>query len=266
MNKTAQKETQEIITPELVEASAPIRRQEGSVVTPPQMMQLAIERGADIDQLERLMDLQQRWEEKEAKKSFSRALAAFKANPPKIVKDAQVDFTSKNTGERTSYDHATLGNVCNAIGGALSDHGLSYRWETIQEDGDITVTCILSHEDGHSESTPLTAAPDNSGKKNSIQAIGSTVTYLQRYTLLSATGMAVMGMDDDGRGGSEPIEKIEQWQVDNIKQLVIDAGVDSGVFDNWMKTVLKVECIEDLTADLFDRAVNKLEATLGANK
>ena len=31
-----------------------------------------------------------------------------------------------------------------------------------------------------------------------IQAIGSTVTYLERYTLLAVTGLAVAGTDTDG--------------------------------------------------------------------
>jgi hypothetical protein len=65
---------------------------------------------------------------------------------------------------------------------------------------------------GHSERTPLEASPDASGGKNGIQAVGSTVTYLQRYTLLSATGMAVQDQDDDGRGGKRmPEAEVEQW-------------------------------------------------------
>ena len=43
--------------------------------------------------------------------------------------------------------------------------------------------------------------PDNSGSKNSIQAIGSTTTYLQRYTLFSILGLAA-GEDDDGSAAS----------------------------------------------------------------
>jgi hypothetical protein len=54
---------------------------------------------------------------------------------------------------------------------------------------------------GHSERTTLSATADTSGSKNSIQAIGSTVTYLQRYTLLAAVGLAAGG-DDDGQAAS----------------------------------------------------------------
>ena len=60
------------------------------------------------------------------------------------------------------------------------------------------MTCVLTHVLGHSERVPMQSGRDESGGKNSIQGLGSTVTYLQRYTLLAATGMAVKGPDNDG--------------------------------------------------------------------
>jgi hypothetical protein len=72
-----------------------------------------------------------------------------------------------------------------------------------QREGRVHVTCIVTHERGHSETVTMDAPPDSSGKKNSIQQIASATTYLQRYTLLAATGMATKGMDDDGRGADD---------------------------------------------------------------
>ena len=47
----------------------------------------------------------------------------------------------------------------------------------------------------------MESTADTSGKKKSIQAIASAVSYLSRYTLLSACGMATLDMpDDDGQG------------------------------------------------------------------
>lgn len=170
-------------------------------VTPMAMLQLAVEKGASVDQLERLMGLQERYEANEAKKEFVAAMTRFKENPKIIEKNATVDFTSQKG--RTHYKHATLANVCDVIGPALSEVGISHRWETEQlEGGMIRVTCILTHARGHSERVWLQAGRDESGNKNNIQAVGSTVTYLQRYTLLAATGMAVADQrDDDGRAG-----------------------------------------------------------------
>ena len=161
----------------------------------------AVQRGTDPATIKALMDLAERHEANEARKAFVAALTAFKNDPPEIFKTKNVSFG----GGKAAYKHATLADVSTIIGAALSKVGISHRWDTEQlEGGTIRVTCVLTHALGHSERTPLQASPDASGSKNSIQAVGSTVTYLQRYTLLSATGMAVSdGTDDDGRQGKK---------------------------------------------------------------
>jgi len=165
-------------------------------VTPMQMLQIAVEQGADLDKLTKLMDLQERWEANEARKAFVVALNEFKKNPPELVKDRRVSFPSK--GGQTEYYHATLEQVSSVIGRALALNGLAHRWETEQPDGGmIRVRCILMHEKGHTESVSLSAGRDESGGKNNIQGVASTVTYLERYTLLAISGMATKDMDDD---------------------------------------------------------------------
>ena len=164
-------------------------------VTPMQLLQIATQQGADIEKLSQLMALQERWEANEARKAFTVAMAEFKSNPPEILKSKQVNIPG---GAR--FAHATLADVCDGVCAALSQHGLSHKWETSQADGMISVTCTITHRLGHKESVTLTASPDDSGKKNGIQQIASTVTYLQRYTLMAATGLAAKDMDDDGRG------------------------------------------------------------------
>lgn len=193
--------------------------------TPLAILSAAVAKGVDPATLKQLMDLQERYEANEARKEFVAAMAAFKANPPKIGKNKQVDFTG-NTGKRTHYKHATLDNVCDLIGAALSLYGLSYTWRTEQlEGGLIRVGCILTHQRGHSQETWLQAGKDDSGNKNSIQAVGSTVTYLQRYTLLAATGMAVAdGSDDDGRQGKLMPEGVKANFEAAIDALADDAG------------------------------------------
>ena len=176
-----------------------------SMPTPADMLMAAVQGGADIEKLERLMALQERWEAAQAKKDFVAAMAEFKMNAPEIIKDKQVGYKTKD-GDFVGYTHATLGNICDVVTGALAKHGISHRWDTKQPgNGLIIVLCILTHKAGHSESTMLEAAPDNSGKKNAIQQVASTVSYLQRYTLLTACGLSTVDKanDDDGVN-SEP--------------------------------------------------------------
>lgn len=163
--------------------------------TPADIVLYAMQKGADIAQIEKFMELQMKWEADQARKAFVADMAEFKKAPPEIVKDKLVAFSG------TSYMHATLGNVTEAIVAGLAAHGFSHRWDTEQSGQNVTVTCILTHKLGHTERTALTAAKDDSGKKNQIQQMASAVTYLQRYTLLAATGVATKDQaDDDGNG------------------------------------------------------------------
>jgi hypothetical protein len=167
----------------------------------------------DLDRVERFLALKREYEADEARKAYVAAMAKFKAKPLAIVKDKHVKFTTQKGV--TEYDHATIGNVVKVICAGLGSEGFSHRWDTKQDAGKITVTCVITHERGHSESTALTASPDDSGGKNGIQSIASTVTYLQRYTLLAATGMATSDQDDDdGRTGelSEADRIVADWK------------------------------------------------------
>jgi hypothetical protein len=170
-------------------------------ITPMELIQIAMNQNADIGKLEKLMELQLRWEANEAKKAFVVAMNAFKENPPEITKNKLVSYTT--TKGTTTYKHATLDHVCESIMQVMSKHGLSHRWAVDQANGRIKVTCSVTHIGGHSEQTYLEAGPDDSGGKNAIQAIASTVSYLERYTLMAAVGLASGEMDNDGQGAPE---------------------------------------------------------------
>ena len=170
----------------------------------------------DLDRLQKLFDLKKQWEAEEARKAYVAAMARFKADPPTIIKDKHVSFTT--TKGVTEYDHATLGAVCAAIVDGLAKQGISHSWDTTQSEAHVKVTCVLTHEFGHSERVSLHSAYDDSGGKNAIQALGSAITYLQRYTLFAATGLAAME-DDDGRstGGPPPAETDQMPWPDGYK-------------------------------------------------
>ena len=173
-------------------------------ITPMTMLSMAVQQGADLDKLQKLMDLQERWEANEARKAFVSAMTEFKANPPKIVKDKQVAYG------QTKYKHAELDQVSSVIGAALAAVGISHAWSLDQSNG-ISVTCKITHAMGHSESVTMVAPSDTSGQKNAIQAIGSTITYLERYTLLAAAGIATGDDDTDGSVRIMPEDKFQDY-------------------------------------------------------
>lgn len=221
---------------------------------PSRLIELAISKGnIDLDKLEKIMILQERFEVNEARKAYHSAMADFKANSPQINKDKKVGY--KTDKGNVGYSHASLYNVTEKINTELSKHGLSASWTT-KQNGAILVTCKITHVKGHSEETTLSAQADTSGSKNAIQAIGSTITYLERYTLLALTGLATFDQDDDSQATGVPIEYIDDKQLNQLIDMINVKGVDT-------KKVLKaynIEALVKLPKARFDEVMKVLVA------
>lgn len=171
----------------------------------------AVMGGADIEVIERLLAVHERIEANKARKAYNAAMSALRGDLPQVFKTETVDYKAK--GGRVNYRHENLANMVVDLSPVMAQHGLSFRWKTDTTIPDnIHVTCVVTHADGHAEETSLSGPPDNTGSKNTIQAIASTVSYLQRYTLKAMIGIAA-GKDDDGAGGApvaDPMAPVEQ--------------------------------------------------------
>ena len=187
--------------------------------TPATLLEKAIDKGVDIAQLKELMDLQDRWEKKEARKSFLDALSKFQTMVPELKKSKTAKINSQK-GNFT-YKYADLGSITKAIKNALNDCGLSYRWEFDESNEKMKVTCLISHRDGHTETTSMEGGRDSSGAKNDIQQKGSTHTYLQRYTLIGALGLSTADEDNDGKSVNG--KESDHLSDEDIKQQWKDA-------------------------------------------
>lgn len=214
-----------------------------AIVTPMDMLSRAVDRGADIATIERLAALAERMDAVNARRAFDAAISEAKAEIPVIAK------TAKGHNDRLYADFA---GIARAVDPVLARHGLSYRFRTRQDDK-INVTCVLSHRDGHSEETTLAAPADNSGSKNAIQSIGSTLTYLQRYSLVQALGLAA-AVDDDGKssGAGETIGEIE------AETLRAKLAAVNGNETNFCKR-FRVERLEDLPAKMLAQAERDIQ-------
>lgn len=172
--------------------------------SPAGMMLAAMRQGASLEQVEKMMDLQARWEATEARKAYNAAFSAFKAEAVRIIKNRQV-----TDGPLRGKSYAELHAVVDALTPALSRHGLSASWRLTKDEKDwMEVTCYLRHVSGHEESVSMGGPPDAGGAKNAIQARASTKSYLERYTLKAICGVAEGGEDDDGNGGPKPPPEI----------------------------------------------------------
>lgn len=168
--------------------------------TPTNLIQMGIEKNMGIDQLDKLISLQERWMASRAREEYNKAFAMFQKNAPDLQKNRKVAYESKgDRGGNVNYRYQDLANIAKVIRGPLADCGLSYNWEQEDKDNEILVTCVIRHVAGHVErSMPLRAALDNSGGKTGIHAKASTITYLRRYTLTGMLGLSSADPDDDG--------------------------------------------------------------------
>lgn len=172
----------------------------------------AIQSNAPVETLERLMALKERYDAAEAKKAYIAAMQRFQSMKPELKKASTVSF-----GEgKTSYKFCSLVDIEKALREPLTQCELSYRFENFTDEKAFGIRCIVTHAMGHSESTPMSAPADVSGNKNVIQAIGSTSTYLMRYTLIAAFALVTADTDDDGAGNSDlPLKRV----IDQAKVL-----------------------------------------------
>lgn len=215
----------------------------------------------DIEKLERLLAMQERWEQNKSRKEFFEALSRFQQICPVIVKNSKADFKVKDSNARVNYQYATLDEIVSQIKGPLGDCGLSYRFSFAENAEQITVTCHLTHKNGHFELTQFSSKRDNTGAKNEIQSKGSTLTYLQRYTLIGSLGIATAESDDDGISNSDP---------EPAKDPEIDATILKAI--ETAKTQDDLKVIWSLNVELqgninFKNSINKKIADLkGAPK
>lgn len=188
--------------------------------TPVDLLRMAISQKQDIEKVTQFVEW---YEKREAKKAFVAAMKQFKANPPLILKNKHVHYPTK-AGGVVDYRHATLDHVCNEVIPALSAVGITHTWKVAQDKEFITVICVLTHELGHSEETQMMGSPDTSGDKSPLKAVSSTVTHLQRYTLLAGCGLAASNDDETETGNGRPFveaAEIEKFckEITNAKDL-----------------------------------------------
>lgn len=246
--------------------SAPKRQEVATIETHVPVAMTPIERalasGAPPEVWAKMMEVQERWEANQNRKAYDKAMAAALAKLPTIIKDREVSFGNG----KTAYSHASLSAIERAVKPVLAEFGLYYRFSTEATERGLTVTCIVSHQDGHSERNSLPAPLDTSGSKNAIQSIGSTQTYLQRYTLMAALGLSAADDDDGHAAGAGAGELLTDDQAEKIKAEIASVGADIQLFYKYLTNTFKypIAQVEDIRAKDFDRAMNALAAKKAA--
>jgi len=251
--------SQELIQNENTELQQ-IESNQAFQLSPVQIMQQAKAAGLEISDMKEMLSLQKEYEANEARKAFHLALAEFKKNPPKIVKD----MLNKQYGS----NYVSIGNMVNTVNEEAGKHGLNARWDFPKPENNlITVTCILAHKFGHEESVTLYGEVDKSGAKNVLQGHKSTRTYLKLETFEAVMGVASVdgNVNDDGNSNSKPIELITEDQANTLHSKITNNGLNMKLFMGWFTKALKVDSIDQLPAGHYEKVLKKIDESI-ANK
>lgn len=187
-----------------------VRREEAPTQMSP-VVRAIMEKNLSPETVREMLAMQREHEANEARKQYVAAYIGLKAELPKtLARDKRVSFGT------TNYTHTSLAAAVEEIVPHLITHGFAHDWRLGMKDGQVMVTCRLTHVGGHHEEVTLPAPPDTKGAKNGAQAIASTATMLERYTLLGLLGIATADMkepDDDHE------EKPDPAKVDTAKNM-----------------------------------------------
>lgn len=161
----------------------------------------------DIDKMERLLAMQERVLERDAKTAFTQAKIEMRPHLPEITMKGHIVIKDKNDSNRIIQDtpFARFEDIHEAVMPVLSQFGFDLSFKNgMAPDGKVRVTTILSHVAGHSEETYFDLPHDSSGSKNAVQAVGSSTSYGKRYGVLNVLNIRVCGEDDNANSSEAP--------------------------------------------------------------
>ena len=218
------------------------------------LLEIVRRKDIDPDRLEKFLNLQIKMEERQAKKSFSEAMANFQGKCPTIPKSKKVEFTAKS-GNTTKYNYAPLDEMIHVARPYLKESGLSYSFNMVPKDNKITkLITTIRHINGHEENTEYefdTIHEDS--RMNLSQRRKSALSFAKRAALENALGLVTADEDDDAkRAIDNPVTK---EQLDTIKELMFHTETTEPIFIKY----LQVESLDDLSVYEAKKAINVLK-------
>lgn len=212
----------------------------------------------DIDKMERLLAMQERVIDRNAKAEFTAAKLTLRPELPEITMKGHIVIRDKNNADKIIQDtpFARFEDIHEAVMPVLTRHGFDLSFKNgMAPDGKVRVTTILSHIGGHSDETYFDLPHDSSGSKNAVQAVGSSTSYAKRYGVLSILNIRVVGEDDNAvEAGRKPCLSTEQRN--EILTALDEVDADKRKFAEF----LGVDSIADILASDYPKAKAAIEA------
>jgi ERF superfamily len=249
--------------------SAPI-----AVSAPEDLIRHALDRGADVATMERLLAMRRELKAEHAKEAFDSALADFQAECPIILKKKAV--VEKSGGVR--YHYAPLDAIVAQTKELLQKHGFSFSLNAEVEPGWVKAMCKVTHRGGHSQVSDFKVPIDPKSFMTEMQKFASALTFAKRYAFTNAFGILTGDEDIDGREAQpkpagpsrlDPADQarralaLELWQ---LLEPVRGDKHDWAKANVWMFDHLVLPSPElsspDLTTDQFKHAIKRAREEL----
>jgi hypothetical protein len=221
------------------------------------LLRIAVEKGATVEQLNALVDLHERMEARQARKLFAEAMRKFQAECPSIRHERTAKIATRG-GSEYSYTYAELDVIAKTVNPILAKHGLSYRWNAEVEASTLKCSCVVSHEGGH-EAPPATISlpVENPSAMSPQQKVGAALTFARRQTLSMALGLTTT--DDDPDAGDNDPTTISEDQITTIEDLIVETKANKPRFLEY----LGVKEIAHIRQSRYAEAVAALEQKRG---
>lgn len=166
-----------------------IQADENGNISPSQLIMAALDRGIPPESMVVLVGLQERMEDRNARKEFARALAKFKAECPVITKSKHVAIEGRSSS--FGFDYAPLEEALPIMEPFLEANGFTVKWDrTVDGKGMLTSVCTLRHVGGHSDSSSFTLPTESSNPGMSVQhKYSGAATFADRKSLFAVLGI-----------------------------------------------------------------------------
>lgn len=223
------------------------------------LLRLAVEKDLDVDKLARLVEMQERAMERDARAQFFEAQSEFQKVCPPIRKVAAARTSPE--GGKVLYTFAPLDEIARTINPILAKFGLSYSWDSTvaEDDKGATLSCICTvrHKAGHFITATFKCPVAGTNMMSGAQKAASALTYARRQSLVQALGLTTTDEDDDGRdGGASVGDAVTEEQAANIAALMDEVKADRARF----LAIFNVGTVAEIPADRFNEAIKRLEA------
>ena len=209
---------------------------------PSELIQVAIAQGADLEKLEKLLSLQERWQANEARKAYCKDFSSAQADIEPVAKKA--------TNPQTHSKYALLENVIDVTKPIYTKYGFSiifYEGETNKPEH-IRINADVLHTLGHKETYYYDVPLDGMGIKGNanmtkIHAKASSTSYGRRYLMCMIWNISTTSDSD----GNVVEQCLDVNRVNILKALIKETGTDEKKFLEYMA----VESVEKIPESQF---------------